>query len=73
MKDYTKRNNEAMDEVMRIAHYLAACAAGIKICFGLLLLPIWFCIEVELNPQMTDEQLANLKELALRDDEWDEE
>jgi hypothetical protein len=60
MKDYTKRNNEAMDEVMRTLGFEDK-------------ITIWFCIEVELNPQMTDEQLADLKELALRDDEWDDE
>jgi len=60
MKSYTKRNNEAMDEVMRTLGFESERA-------------IWFCFEVELNPQMTDEQLADLKELALRDDEWDEE
>ena len=60
MKSYTKRNNEAMDEVMRTLGFESKIA-------------IWFCFEVELNPHMTDEQLADLKELALRDDEWDEE
>lgn len=60
MKDYTERNNKAMDEVMRTLGFEDK-------------ITIWFCIEVELNPQMTDEQLADLKELALRDDEWDEE
>lgn len=60
MKDYTKRNNEAMDEVMKTLGFEDK-------------ITIWFCIEVELNPQMTDEQLADLKELALRDDGWDDE
>lgn len=60
MKDYTKRNNEAMDEVMKILGFEDKIA-------------IWFCIEIELNPQMTNEQLADLKELALRDDGWDDE
>ena len=60
MKDYTERNNKAMDEVMRTLGFEDK-------------ITIWFCMEVELNPQMTDEQLADLKELALRDDEWDEE
>ena len=60
MKNYTKRNNEAMDEVMRILGFEDK-------------ITIWFCIEIELNPQMTDEQLADLKELALRDDGRDDE
>jgi hypothetical protein len=60
MKDYTERNNKAMDEVM--------------ITLGLEdKIAIWFCHEVELNPEMTDEQLADLKEMALRDDGWDDE
>lgn len=60
MKDYTERNNKAMDEVMR--------TLGLEDKIA-----IWFCHEVELNPEMTDEQLADLKEMALRDDEWDDE
>lgn len=60
MKDYTERNNKAMDEVMRTLGFEDKIA-------------IWFCHEVELNPEMTDEQLADLKEMALRDDEWDDE
>jgi hypothetical protein len=60
MKDYTERNNKAMDEVMR--------TLGLEDKIA-----IWFCHEVELNPEMTDEQLADLKEMALRDDGWDDE
>lgn len=60
MKDYTERNNKTMDEVMR--------TLGLEDKIA-----IWFCHEVELNPEMTDEQLADLKEMALRDDEWDDE
>lgn len=60
MKDYTERNNKAMDEVMR--------TLGLEDKIA-----IWFCHEVELNPEMADEQLADLKEMALRDDEWDDE
>lgn len=60
MTNFTERNNKAMDEVMRTLGFEDK-------------ITIWFCIEVELNPQMTDKQLADLKELALRDDEWDEE
>jgi len=60
MTAYTERNNAAMDEVMRTLGFEDKIA-------------IWFCNEVELNPQMSDEQLADLKEMALRDDEWDEE
>jgi len=56
----TERNNMAMDRVMR--------TLGLEDKIA-----IWFCIEVEINPQMTDEQLANLEEMALRDDEWDDE
>lgn len=60
MKDYTERNNKTMDDVMR--------TLGLEDKIA-----IWFCHEVELNPEMTDEQLADLKEMALRDDEWDDE
>jgi len=60
MKDYTERNNKAMDEVIR--------TLGLEDKIA-----IWFCHEVELNPEMTDKQLADLKEMALRDDEWDDE
>jgi len=60
MKDYTERNNKAMDEVIR--------TLGLEDKIA-----IWFCHEVELNPEMTDEQLADLKEMALRDDGWDDE
>lgn len=60
MTAYDKRNNAAMDEVMRALGFEDKIA-------------IWFCHEVELNPEMTDEQLADLKEMALRDDEWDDE
>lgn len=56
----TKRNNKAMDEVMRTLGLEDRVA-------------IWFCHEVELNPKMTDKQLADLKEMALRDDGWDDE
>lgn len=56
----TERNNKAMDEVMR--------TLGLEDKIA-----IWFCHEVELNPDMTNEQLADLKEMALRDDEWDDE
>lgn len=56
----TERNNMAMDEVMR--------TLGLEDKIA-----IWFCNEVELNPHMTDKQLADLKEMALRDDEWDDE
>ena len=60
MKDYTERNNKTMDEVMR--------TLGLEDKIA-----IWFCHEVELNPEMTDKQLADLKEMALRDDGWDDE
>jgi len=60
MTAYTERNNKAMDEVMQVL--------GLEDK-----ITIWFCNEVELNPQMSDEQLAALKEMALRDDEWDDE
>lgn len=60
MKDYTKRNNEAMDRVMRTLGFEDK-------------ITIWFCHEVEINPHMTNEQLADLEEMALRDDGWDDE
>lgn len=60
MTAYDKRNNAAMDEVMRTLGFEDKIA-------------IWFCNEVEANPGMRDEQLKYLKEMALRDDEWDEE
>jgi hypothetical protein len=60
MTAYTERNNKAMDEVMQVL--------GLEDK-----ITIWFCNEVELNPQMSDEQLAALKEMALRDDGWDDE
>ena len=60
MTNYTDRNNAAMDRVMRVLGFEDN-------------ITIWFCHEVEINPQMTNEQLANLEELALRDDGWDDE
>lgn len=60
MTAYTERNNAAMDEVMR--------TLGLEDK-----ITIWFCNEVEANPNMRDEQLEYLKEMALRDDEWDDE
>ena len=50
----------AMDRVMRTLGFEDKIA-------------IWFCHEVEINPHMADEQLADLEELALRDDGWDDE
>lgn len=60
MTNYTDRNNMVMDRVMHTLGFEDKIA-------------IWFCHEVENNPQMTDEQLANLEEMALRDDGWDDE
>ena len=60
MTTYTERNNKAMDEVMQVLGFEDK-------------ITIWFCNEVELNPQMSDEQIAALKEMALRDDGWDDE
>ncbi len=60
MKNYTDRNNMAMDRVMRTLGFEDKIA-------------IWFCHEVEINPHMTDKQLADLEELALRNDGWDDE
>lgn len=61
MTNYTERNNKAIDEV--------ASTLGLEDA-----ITIWFCSEVEINPQMSDDQLAHLKEMALRDDDdWDEE
>ena len=60
MTAYTERNNKAMDEVMQVLGFEDK-------------ITIWFCNEVELNPQMTNEQLTALKEMALRDDGWDDE
>lgn len=54
------RNMVAMNEVMRML--------GLEDK-----ITIWFCHEVEINPYMSDKQLADLKEMALRNDEWDDE
>lgn len=60
MTNYTERNNKAIDEI--------ASTLGLEDA-----ITIWFCSEVENNPQMSDDRLVYLKEMALRDDEWDEE
>ena len=60
MTNYTERNDKAINEV--------ASTLGLEDA-----ITIWFCSEVEINPQMSDDRLAYLKEMALKDDEWDEE
>ena len=34
---------------------------------------IWFCHEVENDPNMDETKLTQLMVMALRDDEWDDE
>ncbi len=61
MTDYiTNRNNMAMDNIARVLGFEDP-------------ITIWFCHEVENNPNMNETKLTQLMVMALRDDEWDDE
>lgn len=60
MKDFTERNNMAIDKVAKILGFEDP-------------ITIWFGHEVEINPCMSTEELTQLTIVALRDDEWDDE
>lgn len=56
----TNRNNMAMDNVAKVL--------GLEDP-----ITIWFCHEVELDPEMNETKLTNLMTMALEADDWDDE